>query len=310
LSDSARSATVPTRSSRSPLPGRALRRVLWKKLHVPRAILHPALSNVKRWLAPGEVARRRACADEAVPGAFEIDATTGDCRFGPGELPGAREAIRTCRQVFAGQEGSRGALFNPNKRFLRALLSGSDFCAHPELLRFLVSRPLLDPVTRYLGTVPLLAGAALWWSLPNRSTTASQRFHFDQEDERVVKIFLNVFDVDEQSGPLTWLPADVSERATRRLGVRDGRLDDAAVLGVEERAARQLLTGPAGSGAFVDTARCLHYGSRRNEHERLVLMIQFLRFDAPSESTFDLRVPPGLLGSAPDEHQRLALGNR
>jgi hypothetical protein len=58
----------------------------------------------------------------------------------------------------------------------------------------------------------------------------------------------------------------------------------------------------------VDTSRCLHHGSRHTRKDRLVLMVQFLRFDCPTESTFALAVPPELPGLDPDPVQELALG--
>ena len=40
------------------------------------------------------------------------------------------------------------------------------------------------------------------------------------------------------------------------------------------------LTGNSGSGAFIDTSKCLHFGSRNNTKDRVVLMTQFLKTNA------------------------------
>jgi hypothetical protein len=77
-----------------------------------------------------------------------------------------------------------------------------------------------------------------------------------------------------------------------------------AAKGVSDSAIR--LVGAPGSAAFVDTSRCLHYGSRSNTRERLVLQLQFLRFQAPGESTTRFEVSPHFLDL--DPLQRLALG--
>jgi hypothetical protein len=37
------------------------------------------------------------------------------------------------------------------------------------------------------------------------------------------------------------------------------------------------MTGPAGSGAAIDSSRCFHYGARSRGGERLMLQFQFLQ---------------------------------
>ena len=61
---------------------------------------------------------------------------------------------------------------------------------------------------------------------------------------------------------------------------RKARIPDDCVERVLGLDAATKLVGPAGSSAFVDSARCLHYGSRGNRRDRLLLSIQFLRFQA------------------------------
>jgi hypothetical protein len=278
-------------------------------------VVHPALSAAKMLVAPREVQRRRRLAAALSPSRLgDVPAEPGFLRLAPDALPGTEAVLRRCRDLFAERRGSLEPdryVFNPNKQdFLLAVLSGDEFGDEPDLVRFMVSRPLLDTVSRYLGTVPLLAGAALWWSPPNQSATSSQLYHLDNEDDRQIKVFLNVEETREDQGPVTFLPADVSASASAALSEGRGRLDDAHVNAQLGEVATQQLTGPPGSGALVDTARCLHYGSRGNRRERLLLVFQFLRFEAPTESTFQLQVPAGLLGDSPDLHQRLALGLR
>ena len=122
-----------------------------------------------------------------------------------------------------------------------------------------------------------------------------------------VKLLLNVFDTKAENGPFTLIPADAS-LPIRRRGEFRRRFSDAQVdaeCGLENAVQ---LVGGAGSGAFVDTCRCLHFGSRETRADRLVLMIQFTRFHCPTESTFDFAVPPDLAGLDADPMKRLALG--
>jgi len=299
---------------RQPVRGRTLHRLFWKKLGLKREIVHPALSTLKGLASPVQWVQRRRLAQEMSPvGEFAIPQDQGFVVFGPGELPGVEDAIERCRAIFeAAQESSRREdfSFNPNKGFLLDVLTGKGFREEPELVSFMVSRPILDAATQYLGTVPLLAGAAVWWSPPNDSAASSQLFHLDNEDWKQVKVFINLFDTNEEMGPFTLLPADLSQRIVSEDGHVRGRISDERLEAAGASDALRVLTGPPGSGAFVDTARCLHYGSRGNRQERLVLMFQFLRFHSPTESTFRFPVPREFPQIELDPVQKLALGLR
>jgi hypothetical protein len=299
---------------RQPVRGRALHRLFWKQLGMRREIVHPALTALKGLASPAQVAqRRRLAAELKSAGSFTIPEDQGFLAFGPGELPGVDAAVDRCREIFQSvRESSRREefTFNPNKGFLLDVLTGQGFREQPELVSFMVSRPVVDAVTHYLGTVPLLAGAALWWSPQNDTAASSQLFHLDNEDWKQVKVFINLFDTDAEMGPFTLLPANVSQRIVRDVGYVKGRIPDEQVEAAGGLDASRVLTGAPGSGAFVDTARCLHYGSRGNRQERLVLMFQFLRFDSPTESTFRFPVPRRFPGIELDSIQKLALGLR
>ncbi len=317
---------VPSARIFQPIRGRGLRKLLWKRLRIPRSIVHPALSAAKTAVNPGQVRLRRRLAERLQAGARgstsnpslasqavgRIPEDQGVLLFAPGEIPGVDAAVAACAEIYRSLRPSVQAdehLFNPRKRFLLALLAGADFCRHPDLIRFMVSRPVLDTATAYLGSVPMLSGAALWWTPENDTALRSQLYHFDAEDERQVKLLLNVFETTPENGPFTVIPADLSESIRRRHSLR-ARIPDelvAAECGLENALE---LTGPPGSGGFVDTCRCLHFGSRQTRRDRLVLMVQFMRFECPTESTFDFAVPPDLLGSEPDPLQQLALGIR
>ena len=86
---------------------------------------------------------------------------------------------------------------HPKKCFLLPILEGVEFCRHPQLIYFKVSRPFLDSVTNYLGIVPRLVRARLCWSPPKETARSSQLFHFDYEDLRQLKVFINIFETRE-----------------------------------------------------------------------------------------------------------------
>lgn len=301
-----------------PLQTRGLYRLMFKRLRLPRQFVHASLSALKRMGIRSQVEQRaRVAASLSAPchRRLELDESRGFFLFGPGDLRGAVEAAARCREIFArfqaSGQGQETISRNPNKRFLLAVVSGNEFHAYPELIRFMVQRPLLDAVARYLGTVPLLEGAALWWTPPNDTLKSSQAVHVDLLAQRQVKLIMNCTETTLEQGPLHFVPADVSGDLRRRGRHTRGRLDDHWL--EAPRASGELIaaTGQPGSGVVFDSSRCLHFGSRGNRRDRLVLTFHYLPLDAPTETRYRLDPPiamytdPGL-----DEVQRLALGFR
>ncbi len=302
-----------SRRIHQPIKGRAIRKLLWKRLHLPRAVVHPLLSAAKRAANPAQVRLRRDLAREAAGSGSALSGVPerdGYRLLASGEVPGIDAVLSRCAEIYHGARRDaedEDHRFNPRKRFLLSLLSGPEFCAYPDLIRFMVSRPVLDVATAYLGAVPVLAGAALWWTPPNETAERSQLFHLDGEDERQLKLLINVFETRPEHGPFTLIPAEHSAPLCNAAAMRR-RIPDEEVDARCGLANRVSFEGGPGSGGFVDTSRCLHYGSRLTRQDRLVLMVQFLRFDCPTESTFDFAVPPDLPGLDPDPVQKLALG--
>ncbi len=289
---------------------RPVHKFLHKKLHLPQEAVRPILSRLR-------VAGRRADHRLRLALAREILESSADARsipdakgyrlFTADELPGTKGAVVACQRVFEEQRSAESP-FARKAAFLRTVAHGEDLTRHRELLDFLVSRPLLDAVSGYLGAVPRIANVSLLWSPANDSAESSQLFHLDDEDLRMVKVFVNVWEVTPEHGPLTFMPADASARVRSATGRVHKRATDERVLGAAGGAEPVVGCGGPGDGVFVDTARCLHYGSRGNTRERLVLHVHYLRHDAPSESSLPCRFPPDLAGLAPDRVQRLALG--
>lgn len=315
-------AVPPPRFVSRPVDGQTLRKVLLKWLRLPRGVVYPALCGLQVALGPAQYrARRRWAAGDGGPdpGLLREWRRQGYLRLAPEAWPALREAAARCEARFEREQAAEAArghdafVRNPRKRFLRSVAEGASLCADPALLRCLVDESLLRAAAAYLGSAPLLAGAALWWSPPEEpgaAPSSSQLFHTDDEDSTQLKLFVHVRDVADDQGPFTLLPADVSARVRSAVGSRRVRVADEELARIAGPDAAVRLTGPAGSAAFVDTSRCFHFGSRGARRERLVLMVQYLRFHAAAASTFAFRVEPGLTGLDWSPLQRLALGLR
>jgi hypothetical protein len=120
-----------------------------------------------------------------------------------------------------------------------------------------------------------LAGAQLWWSPVNDTEQQSQLFHFDPEDDRMLRVFVNVTEVTEAQGPLSFLSAQDSDRLVEVYKRKSGRFTDEQVFEAIPPSKVIRLIGPAGEANLFDPARCAHYGSRRCQADRLILMLHF-----------------------------------
>ncbi len=292
-----------------------LHRALHKNFRLPRQAADLVVRGVKFGRSPGQAGVRKRMAREIAAGSGGLERIPEDRGFqcyAPGHFPGASEALARADGLFAEIEGSGGVedtLRTAKKNFLLSVVKGEGFLDHPEILGFMISRPVVDLATLYFGAVPVLSSASLWWTPPNDSVEKSQLFHRDGEDTRQLKFFFNVRAVTEQTGPFTLLPADLSADVKRTLGYNTGRLDDDAVVaaaGGEDALIKVM--GPAGSGAAVDTSRCLHYGSRGNAVGRLLIMFQFTSFFAPKSEAPDWAAGISRTGLELDEVQKLILG--
>jgi hypothetical protein len=75
-------------------------------------------------------------------------------------------------------------------------------------LRIGISDRVLDVVNSYFGMWSKLTYVDLWYTPPAQpgvTRVSSQRWHRDYNDERLVKIFIYLTDIDENTGPLEYV---------------------------------------------------------------------------------------------------------
>jgi hypothetical protein len=166
----------------------------------------------------------------------------------------------------------------PDKPQLEELITDDDLPDLPEFVDFALDPQLLGVAADYLGGFPLLTKIAFWHSHATDAPLGnSQLYHCDYEDERQLKAFLHVSDVEAESGPLTALPADLSRSLRRQLrDTRYRKIRDEEICPLIPEGAEKVLTGPAGSTALIDTSQALHYGSRVASKDRYVVVVQYL----------------------------------
>ena len=213
------------------------------------------------------------------PARLQIDDGEGYARFAAEEIGLDREVSRLASLSETWKPAAeRGGMSKAgDKDYIRYLLLPADLLDVPEVMDIVLHPELFGSVTKYLGQVPWLVTVKVWWTLRNQTAVKSQLYHYDHRDTRQAKIFINLNEVGEDAGPLHFLPASASRKVDRRIGYSQGDYTDEQVYDSVSRDDVIKTVGPPGAGYIVDTARCLHYGSRGNLEDRLVLAICYSR---------------------------------
>jgi hypothetical protein len=185
-------------------------------------------------------------------------------------------AVDAAREVFAATDV--GALENkagyPHLHLIDLL---PHLSPKSPFVRLGLDPALLALLSDYFGMLPVLHDITIWYS-PNRENVpnSSQYFHLDGQDTRTILLLVCLEDVDEDSGPLTFLPADVSWKIATQLKYRKTeearRISDEVVAPfLTGPGQTHRMTGKAGSAMILDTDRCFHFGSRAAQKKRLLL---------------------------------------
>ena len=289
--------------------------VLMNLLRLPRPAATSIVRGMAILLSPLQL-KKRMVGPQVARGALALKVSddAGYRLFEPNELPGTAELVAECRKLFDEYKSSdklARRMSEVAKPFLVQVTdSAIELMNRKPIREFLLSDAVINTAIGYMGRVPILSEVQLLWSPVNETSVKSQQYHFDTEDYRQLKIFVNIEDVTNESGPLTLVSSRQSEQIKALTGYGGGRrtrLTDELVEANLGKGEQVSVTGPAGSGIVCDTSRCLHFGSRGNKRERLVLLIQFMDFFAPKVEPVDWSMAELRVIPAADDLRRLVL---
>ncbi|MFL5892029.1 MAG: hypothetical protein ACJ75I_04735 [Solirubrobacterales bacterium] len=263
--------------------------------------------------SPAHERRRNLGRELGKNASLRVSQKLGFARAEPESLPGAEAVIESALGLI-GRIGHEALFQRVKKPMAKGFLPESELDLGSAYMRLALSDEVVAIVSDYLGMIPILTYVDVWYS-PHvaQPTWSSQLFHLDHADVTQLKLFLHCSDVTAASGPLTVLPASDSRHLAKSV---DYRLAETRVTDETVNAAvgpdRTVLDGPRGTGHFVDTSRCFHFGSRvqAGAPPRQLVVFQYLtpyafefqkdyRQDAPYRNLADVGAP---------ENVRLLLG--
>ncbi len=283
-------------------------------LRLPRLLATRLVKGSAMILNPVQFFKRKSKVEARSDEFIKIPQDDGFILFDSEAFPNTKKLVIECREIFE-RERDSGAIDRKIDKVSKAFLvpvtrTPQELIANPAVREFVLSEAVLSSVIDYFGAVPILSRVELFWSPPNHSNQKSQKYHYDTEDNRQLKIFVNINNVTTESGPFTFISSPLSDKVqklTGYVGGRRTRLEDDLVVNSMDEQDLLTATGNVGGGIMVDTSRCLHFGSRGNTKERLVLMIQFLNYFAPKTEPADWREASSTFTEELDTTRRLIL---
>jgi hypothetical protein len=170
------------------------------------------------------------------------------------------------------------------KSYLTRVSAKSDIIKHEILLKFALSSDLIQIMTDYLKCIPILTSIDFFRSDPVPELevgmpSGSQLFHFDNEDTTMVRMVVMLSDVDENTGPFTFIPKSLSQTVVEKIGHgKPGaklRVTDEEMFSIIPESSQMRGIGTEGNILMVDSAGCFHYGSRNVKKSRYVCMFTY-----------------------------------
>jgi hypothetical protein len=145
-------------------------------------------------------------------------------------------------------------------------------------VRYALQPAALRIIGDFMHELPQLSDVLLTLSRPTEKQplSYSQLWHLDHDDKRVCKLFIYLTDVrDTADGPLTFIPAPSSKPFRNTLKSHVG--DDKVFSKVDRSAVKEMIA-PRLSSFIVNTARCLHMGSRiHSDRTRLLYTATYIQ---------------------------------
>jgi len=157
---------------------------------------------------------------------------------------------------------------------IRYDVAEADILASAAAQRLVADPSLLAIAQAHLRAEPVQDLVAMWWSAAvdgGDTSAAAQRYHFDLDRLRFLKVFVFLTDVDDETGPHVYVRG--SHRDQPAALRRDHRHTDAAVAAAHPGAERRI-TGPRGTVFLADTIG-LHKGLELRRGHRLVFQTEY-----------------------------------
>lgn len=176
------------------------------------------------------------------------------------------------------KEGFKEKLNSIKPKAVRFLYDDNDLIECKEIQKILIDESLYKITSNYFGKEPILDGVTAWWSFPseNADSNAAQKWHFDLERTKWLKIFIYLTDCDNKNGPHYFIESSHKDFgipfSIRKNGYK--RVEDNEIKKNYNSKNIKCFTSKQG-GVLIEDTRGLHKGQNVKSGSRLILQLQY-----------------------------------
>lgn len=170
--------------------------------------------------------------------------------------------------------------YNPDKPLAEIYrLDIQDLGNNADIQQLMIDPVLVNFARNYLGCEPIFDFPAMWWSTAfqkEASDDAAQRYHFDLDRVKWLKIFFYINDVTLENGPHCYIEGSHKPKVkpAELLSRGYARIPDEDLKPYYKPEAFKVACGEAGS-IFMGDTKCWHKGMPLKEGHRLALELEY-----------------------------------
>jgi hypothetical protein len=154
------------------------------------------------------------------------------------------------------------------------------------IVSFLSKPEITNIVAGYIGEEPVLGNVSLIWSDISKETIGGKSIHRDMNTAKRMHLILLINDVDEGTGPFTFLPPKRSHEVAKAINYEEHAVEDEVFYEHASEKEMNKFVGKAGDVLFINPYDCFHFGGRCVSSPRLILIVSYTSAYAAKEEFF------------------------
>lgn len=153
--------------------------------------------------------------------------------------------------------------------------SSQQIMEYPEIFFWGLEQRLLNIVENYLGLPVAYNGVYFRRDVANKIEQGSRLWHIDREDRKILKIIIYLNDINEYTGPLQYIPQDLSLKIVKDLKYTSGYIQEQTMRKFVSPANYKSCTGSIGTVIFAATGSIFHRGKLPIKSDRFAIFFDY-----------------------------------
>ncbi|EAW45031.1 2OG-Fe(II) oxygenase [Nodularia spumigena CS-584] len=153
--------------------------------------------------------------------------------------------------------------------------SSQQIMEYPEIFYWGLEERLLNIVDNYLGLPVAYNGLYFRRDIANNIEQGSRLWHIDREDRKILKIIIYLNDINEYTGPLQYIPQNLTLEIVKALKYTSGYIQDSKMREFISPENYKSCTGSIGTVIFAATGSIFHRGKLPINSDRFAIFFDY-----------------------------------